>query len=109
MATANNEALRIAGLMWERRHDFKFGVDVGKVDDILDKAVQAAAQRTGDSLRHPVIISDSGDNPTAGGVGDTPTVAAALISKRIGDAVVQGPVDHVAVETCIKAGVGQEV
>lgn len=57
----------------------------------------------------PVIISDSGDNPTAGGVGDTPSMLKEFIALGVGDAVMQGPHDAAAVEACIAAGVGAEV
>lgn len=105
-SAADAEALRIASCIWDRRGDFKFGVQAAGVDEVLDLAVAAAAVRTNGSK--PVVVSDSGDNPTAGGVGDTPSLVEALVRKGIGDVVVQGPVDRAAVEACLAAGVGAE-
>eukprot|EP00040_Diaphanoeca_grandis_P027630 m.157737 g.157737 ORF g.157737 m.157737 type:complete len:536 (+) comp31062_c1_seq1:122-1729(+) len=100
-----HEALRIAAEVWKVRGDFRFGVEAGTIDTILDRA--RSFERT--DKNKPVIISDSGDNPTAGGVGDTPCMIEHMIRKGIDDAIVQGPVDAAAVGVCITAGVGAEV
>jgi len=47
---------------WEVRSDFKFVAPTAYLNECLDKAIA--------SERHPYIISDMGDNPTAGGSGD---------------------------------------
>eukprot|EP00746_Dinoflagellata_sp_MGD_P068623 gnl/MRDRNA2_/MRDRNA2_28218_c0_seq1.p1 gnl/MRDRNA2_/MRDRNA2_28218_c0~~gnl/MRDRNA2_/MRDRNA2_28218_c0_seq1.p1 ORF type:complete len:535 (+),score=88.44 gnl/MRDRNA2_/MRDRNA2_28218_c0_seq1:151-1755(+) len=106
---AREEASRIASCVWTRRQDFRFGVEAGSVDDMIDRAVELASHRKNDDLKKPVIISDSGDNPTAGGVGDTPTLVEHLVRKGVQDAMVQGPTDSIAVEACISAGVGASV
>lgn len=108
-AVAVKAATTISSSVWARRAEFRFGVPAGTVDDVLRQAVAAAAARPAASRHCPVIISDSGDNPTAGGVGDVPTVVGRLISLGIPDAVCQGPVDAVAVRHCIEAGVGSAV
>src|SRR3954447_23597799 len=53
---------RLARGFWEARHDFGFVAPTGTLDDCLDEALAATAR--------PYFISDTGDNPTAGGAGD---------------------------------------
>ncbi|HTQ11542.1 MAG TPA: MlrC C-terminal domain-containing protein, partial [Fimbriimonadaceae bacterium] len=54
----------------------------------------------------PVVLSDSGDNPTAGGTGDRADVLAALLRHRVHNAVIAGIADRPATEACYRAGVG---
>jgi len=55
-------AEELAMAFWEVRNDFEFVAPVAPLEDCIDKAVA--------SNKHPFIISDMGDNPTAGGAGD---------------------------------------
>ena len=55
-------AERLARAFWTARHDFAFVAPTGTLDACLDQALASAAR--------PFFISDSGDNPTAGGAGD---------------------------------------
>jgi len=55
-------AEELAKSFWEVRSDFVFVAPTGTLSEILDKAVA--------SNKHPFMISDMGDNPTAGGAGD---------------------------------------
>jgi microcystin degradation protein MlrC len=106
-AACEEEALRIASSMWERRSEFKFGVESGTPEGIAERTKEevAKAKEAGMSAKEGlVIISDSGDNPTGGGVGDTPSMLAVLLEAGVGDAVMQGPVDAAAVEICCEAG-----
>ena len=57
----------------------------------------------------PVFISDSGDNPTAGGVGDVPYTLERLLSLQVQDAVFASIMDEEAIAVCEKAGEGAEV
>jgi microcystin degradation protein MlrC len=52
----------LAKNFWEVREDFKFVAPVASLDESLEMAIV--------SDKHPFIISDMGDNPTAGGAGD---------------------------------------
>ena len=52
----------LAQRFWDARAGFKFVSPTGNLKECLDKAI--------DSTVHPFFISDSGDNPTAGGAGD---------------------------------------
>ncbi|KAF1968455.1 Microcystin LR degradation protein MlrC [Bimuria novae-zelandiae CBS 107.79] len=53
----------LAKNFWSARHAFKFVAPTGSLSACLDKAATPNAGR-------PFFISDSGDNPTAGGSGD---------------------------------------
>ncbi len=111
-ASCESEALRIAAFWWNLRSEFRFGVEAGTPAQIAERAAQevSRAKEAGLSPKEGlVIISDSGDNPTGGGVGDTPSMLETLLSSGVGDAVVQGPVDAAAVNACIEAGVGASV
>lgn len=55
-------AEQLARRFWDARHDFEFVAPTAYLDECLEYAL-AAPQR-------PFIISDMGDNPTAGGAGD---------------------------------------
>jgi len=52
----------LAESFWNVRSDFEFIAPAAPLHECLDKAVK--------SKKHPFIISDMGDNPTAGGAGD---------------------------------------
>jgi len=91
----------LAQQFWDVRSLFQFGVKADSVDNCIQIAVQAVEQ--------PVVISDSGDNPTAGGAGDTPYVLERLLALGITDAVVASIADAEAVQRCEAAGVGATV
>ena len=57
-----NTAEDLAKSFWKVRADFKFVAPVASLNECLEKAIA--------SDKHPFIISDMGDNPTAGGAGD---------------------------------------
>lgn len=100
-AAMRREAGKIAQRYWDARDQFAFGVPAGSIDECINWAL-AAAER-------PVIISDSGDNPTAGGAGDVPIFLERLIAHNVPDAVVACIGDAPATEICYAAGVGAEV
>lgn len=52
----------LASSFWQVRKEFEFVAPTANLKEALDKAVK--------SDKHPFFISDSGDNPTAGGAGD---------------------------------------
>ncbi len=54
---------RLATAFWERRKDFHFHTEAYPVEEALAKAFASG--------KRPVFVSDSGDNPTAGGAGDS--------------------------------------
>ncbi|QCI99529.1 M81 family metallopeptidase [Agrobacterium larrymoorei] len=96
--TAKRAAEEIARSYWNARHDFHFGPVTGDLEAMLDITEQ--------SETHPVILADSGDNPTGGGVGDRADVLKALILRGFEGAVIGGITDLPAVDACFSAGVG---
>ena len=88
-AVAESHCRVLASHLWQARRGFCFGVPTGSMEEIALAAAQAAAQRRGEQLRKPVVISDSGDNPTAGGVGDVPAMLEVLLRLGVRDAVIQ--------------------
>lgn len=67
------EALKIARRYWDAREEFRFGVPTGTADWTIDEALKLNQKA--------VLISDSGDNPTAGGAGDIPYMVERLIAR----------------------------
>lgn len=63
-------ALELAGAVWQARHDFEFVAPTGSFTQCLDAAIASSAR--------PYWISDSGDNPGAGGADDTTVCLAEL-------------------------------
>src|SRR5690625_4445198 len=66
-------ALELAAAVWEQRHDFEFVAPTGTFDECLEQAITS-------ELR-PFWISDSGDNPGAGGADDTTHALARLLAR----------------------------
>ncbi len=97
-AAAERAAREIAQSYWDAREDFRFGPVTGPLEDMLDIAERAGTR--------PVILADSGDNPTGGGVGDRADVLKALIARNFEGAVVAGITDRPAVDACFAAGEG---
>ncbi len=95
---ARDATRELAQYFWDVRHDFTFGVPALPVEECLHRAEQSDAQ--------PVIISDSGDNPTAGGAGDIPFVLERLIAANSKSVLYASIADHEAVQACENAGVG---
>ncbi|MDE2888418.1 MAG: M81 family metallopeptidase [Gemmatimonadota bacterium] len=95
---AEEHANRLAQEIWRRRDEFAPDVVTLSVEDVVRRAVS--------ETRHPVFISDSGDNVTAGAAGDIPLVPKTLLDNGARDAVVAGIADARAVQRCIDAGVG---
>ncbi|RCI15296.1 hypothetical protein L249_7005 [Ophiocordyceps polyrhachis-furcata BCC 54312] len=57
-------AERLARLFWDARSDFDFVAEAASLEECIDAAVASPPEK------RPFFISDSGDNPTAGGSGD---------------------------------------
>ena len=73
---ARSEAARLAGELWARREEFGFVAPTGSFEEVLEAAVASPLA--------PYFVSDSGDNPTAGGAGDvTWTLAELLVSPAL--------------------------
>jgi microcystin degradation protein MlrC len=99
-------AADLARRYWAARRDFGFSTPVGTADWCIAEALGRA--------EHPVVISDSGDNPTAGGAGDTPIVVGRLLAHPdlaagTRTAIYASVPDPAAVAACAAAGVGGAV
>jgi len=66
-------ALELATAVWDKRHDFEFVAPTGTFDECLEQAIT--------SDQRPFWISDSGDNPGAGGADDTTYALAQLLAR----------------------------
>ncbi|MDI3404196.1 M81 family metallopeptidase [Streptomyces cavernicola] len=100
-------AERLARGFWDARHAFEFVAPTGTLDDLLDEALTSTAR--------PYFISDTGDNPTAGGAGDVTWSLERLFARpefkdptgpTVLYASLPGPA---AVDTAVAAGVGATV
>jgi microcystin degradation protein MlrC len=100
-AAAAKAAEEIALSYWNAREDFRFGPVTGPLEEMLDIAEAADTS--------PVILADSADNPTGGGVGDRADVLNALIARNIDGALIAGITDRPAVEACFAAGKGAKL
>jgi microcystin degradation protein MlrC len=100
------EAEKIARRYWDTRRQFDFVVPAGDADWCIAQAAELAG--------NAVVISDSGDNPTAGGAGDTPIFVGRLLAHPAFaagqlSAIYASIPDPDAVEACFRAGVGGHV
>lgn len=68
-AAGRATAVEIAQSYWNARHALTPDMDSAPLEDLLDR------------WQGPTILADSGDNPTAGGVGDRADVLAALLAR----------------------------
>ncbi|MCM2293205.1 M81 family metallopeptidase [Allorhizobium sp. BGMRC 0089] len=98
---AGHVAAEIADGYWQARQDFRFGPVTGPLEEMLDLAETCETR--------PVILADSGDNPTGGGVGDRADVLKALITRHFDGAIMAGITDRPAVDACFAAGLGAKL
>ena len=101
---AEAQAMHLGEAIWARRHDFEFVAPVAQYDECLDRALASDAR--------PFFISDSGDNPGAGGACDvTVALGATLARADLADGdeltvLLAALVDPAAVEAAGRIGVG---
>jgi microcystin degradation protein MlrC len=99
-------AADLARRYWGARRDFAFSTPAGTADWCIAEALGRAER--------PVVISDSGDNPTAGGAGDVPVFVGRLLAHPAfaggaRSAIYASIADEAAVAACAAAGVGGAV
>lgn len=102
-----NEARRLAQLYWDARDEFVFVGPTATLHEALEKALAPHSAR-------PFVISDSGDNPTAGGAGDVSWTLGELLEnpelRASGRCVIHASIfDAEAVAGAVEAGVGARV
>ncbi len=100
------EAEKIARRYWDAREDFDFVVPAAGADACIEQAAAFPG--------NAVVISDSGDNPTAGGAGDVPYFVGRLLAHPAfgrGElsAIYASIPDPAAVAACYATGVGGEL
>lgn len=100
-ALALRTAQAFAQQVWAQRRAFAFPGETATVAQAIGMAMA--------STIHPVFISDSGDNVTAGGAGDMTGVLEQLLAQGATQALVAGIEDAAAVEACRAAGIGAQV
>ncbi|WP_028742624.1 M81 family metallopeptidase [Rhizobium leguminosarum] len=100
-AVLEREAKRLARAYWNAREDFVFGCETGSLEECVEKAIASPTA--------PVVLAESGDNPTGGGVGDRADVLAELIARGATGVVFAGIADKAATEACYAAGIGAEL
>ncbi len=97
----------LAKSFWDVRSEFVFVAPVASLDESLNMAVA--------SKKHPFIISDMGDNPTAGGAGDVTWTLKEILARpefktETGPSLIYASIPGPAfVEKAIEAGVGGKV
>lgn len=105
-------AEELARLFWARRAGFRFVAPTGTLAECVDAALERIAR---DETKRPFFISDSGDNPTAGGSGDVTWGLTRLLERKEfataeGPAVIYASVPGpAAIEIAASAGVGATV
>ncbi|MFJ6325931.1 MULTISPECIES: M81 family metallopeptidase [unclassified Rhizobium] len=92
------EANRLAKAYWDAREDFVFGCEIGSTEECVEKAIA--------STTAPVVLAESGDNPTGGGVGDRADLLAELIARGARGVIFAGIADKAATQACYTAGIG---
>jgi microcystin degradation protein MlrC len=94
-AAAIAAAEAIALSYWDARADFRFGPVTRPLDEVLDIAQNLSSR--------PVILADSADNPTGGGVGDRADVLRAVLSRNLTGVLFAGITDRPTVDACFTA------
>ncbi|WP_218145198.1 M81 family metallopeptidase [Nocardioides luteus] len=100
------ECTALAEEIWKRHEEFEFVAPTASLEEAIGLAVASPLT--------PYVISDSGDNPTAGGAGDVTWSLARLLEderlRRSGKRLVYASIpDAGAAEAIARAGVGAHV
>ena len=98
-AAMADRALQVARAYWDAREAFVFGAEVATPYDMLSTVSGAT----------PLVLSDSGDNPTGGGVGDRVDLLKRLIAARVERCIVAGIADPTFVASVRDMAVGTEI
>jgi microcystin degradation protein MlrC len=99
-------ARELAQRYWDARASFDFSAPAADAASCIANGLSR--------LDRPFFISDSGDNPTAGGAGDGSYMLGQLLDEPrlaagTATAIWASCVDPAAVATCVRAGEGAEV
>jgi len=97
----------LAKSFWDVRSQFEFVAPTKDLKECLDKAIV--------SKKHPFMISDMGDNPTAGGAGDVTWTLQKILNrdefkKEDGPSLIYASIPGPnLIDEAVKAGVGGKV
>jgi microcystin degradation protein MlrC len=100
-------AEKLAKSFWEVRNEFKFVAPTATLKESLDKAIVSKV--------HPYIISDMGDNPTAGGAGDVTWTLREILARpefktNNGPSLIYASIPGPEfIEEAVKTGIGGTV
>lgn len=97
-AAMEEAAKRLAADYWTVREQFVFGMETGSIEECIERALACTTS--------PVVLAESGDNPTGGGVGDRAEMLAALIARDAKGVIFAGIADRAATDTAYAAGIG---
>ena len=100
-AALQETAQTLACRFWRTRQDFGFTTEALPLNEALDEAARAT--------HGPVLIADSGDNPTAGASEDLVGVLARLLERCTESALVAVIADASAVDLCKAVQPGAQV
>ncbi|MGB5434763.1 MAG: M81 family metallopeptidase [Maribacter sp.] len=106
-AQVTSGAEKLAKAFWEVRNAFEFVAPVATLEESLAKALSSKSK--------PFIISDMGDNPTAGGAGDVTWTLRELLSRPEFKSENGPPVIYASIpgpeliDEALKVGVGGKV
>ncbi|PWE00954.1 M81 family metallopeptidase [Marinilabilia rubra] len=102
-----NSAEDLAQSFWDVRSEFEFVAPVATLKESLDMAIE--------SNKKPFIISDMGDNPTAGGAGDVTWTLQRILERRefqnpAGPSLIYASIPGPKfVKKAVEAGVGSTI
>jgi microcystin degradation protein MlrC len=94
-------ARELAEHYWKVRHEFTFVAPTATLDECVDAALASSAR--------PFLISDSGDNPGAGGADDVAWTLGRLLARDLPSAVCASVTDPDAVAALQAHTIGDEV
>lgn len=100
-AAMQSAARSLAQGYWDARAHFVFGMETGSIEECVAHAITSPTA--------PVVLAESGDNPTGGGVGDRAEMLAALIAAQAQNTIFAGIADRAATDAAYAAGVGAMV
>ncbi|TDC14700.1 M81 family metallopeptidase [Kribbella albertanoniae] len=105
-ALITERAIELAKAYWDARADFEFVAPTGTLHECVAAGLKSTAR--------PFLISDSGDNPTAGGAGDVSWTLRELLTvdeltSGQATAIHASIADPDAVAACVAAGVGNPI
>ena len=91
-------AEKLAKAFYDVRHDFKFLIEAVEPVEALKLAIKAEEDY--------VFVSDSGDNTTAGAVGDNAFMINRVMESGAENVLIAGIADAPACEACYRANIG---